>query len=308
MDNHEYPSDSENDIHRPYKRARRTPSPSRSNGHPSRSSLPPLSLSILGVEPFDEFIIEIADFIHHMIKTRPDGPGRVEVEAKVGVLREKGSGQRLSLPVLVETILEPDSFEYRFESNMSAMQHKHFNQLLNNLKTNQPGHAGSPLQYAHLRLVDTFYPSDNRDKVRVTRDETTSEVKECMKKIRLGSLDIYCPKRNADWRISVNLEVPVPPPIGSSTHTRRKDRMSYTHEEFVIDLTQVTASSGGNAKTEILHELELELARPDYVLYAASKRDDPAADELEQSAFNELIRAFVNNARILVKNATGNWQ
>lgn len=32
-------------------------------------------------------------------------------------------------------------------------------------------------------------------------------------------------------------------PIGSPTHTRRKDRMSYSHEEFVIDLTQVTSST-----------------------------------------------------------------
>lgn len=66
------------------------------------SSLPPLSLSILGVEPLDEFIKEIADFIHHMIISRPDLPGNVEVEAKIGLLRERGGG-RLSLPVLVET-------------------------------------------------------------------------------------------------------------------------------------------------------------------------------------------------------------
>ena len=35
------------------------------------STLPPLSVSILGVEPMDEFILEIADFIHHTIMTRP---------------------------------------------------------------------------------------------------------------------------------------------------------------------------------------------------------------------------------------------
>ena len=69
MDDRDYSSETEND-HRPYKRPRRTPSPSRTNGHPS--SLPPLSPSILGVEPFDEFIMEIADFIYHMIKTRPE--------------------------------------------------------------------------------------------------------------------------------------------------------------------------------------------------------------------------------------------
>ena len=65
--------------------------------------LPPLSLSILGLEPLDEFIKEIADFIHHMITTRPDMAGNVEVEAKIGILRDKATGQRLALPVLVES-------------------------------------------------------------------------------------------------------------------------------------------------------------------------------------------------------------
>jgi hypothetical protein len=38
--------------------------------------------------------------------------------------------------------------------------------------------------------------------------ETTGAVIECMRKIRLGDLNIYSPKRAADWRVSVNLEVP----------------------------------------------------------------------------------------------------
>lgn len=42
----------------------------------------------------------------------------------------------------------------------------------------------------------------------MTRDEKTSEVVACVKKVRLDSLDIYSPKRAADWRISVNVEVP----------------------------------------------------------------------------------------------------
>jgi hypothetical protein len=66
--------------------------------------LPPLSLSILGVEPLDEFIREVADFIHHLITTQPpDLQGDIEVEAKIGVLRDRGTGNRLQLPVLVET-------------------------------------------------------------------------------------------------------------------------------------------------------------------------------------------------------------
>ena len=69
------------------------------------SNLPPLSVSILGVEPLDEFIREIADFVHHMVTTRsnmsPDA--KVEVEAKLGVLKDRTTGKRISLPVLVET-------------------------------------------------------------------------------------------------------------------------------------------------------------------------------------------------------------
>lgn len=75
------------------------------NGYSSdTTALPPLSLSILGVEPLDEFIREVADFIHYQISTRPqDLTGAVEVEAKVGILRDRDTGKRLQLPVLTET-------------------------------------------------------------------------------------------------------------------------------------------------------------------------------------------------------------
>lgn len=74
-------------------------------------------------------------------------------------------------------------------------------------------HKTEPLRYQHSYLVDTFYNSDGRDgeKIRVTRDEKTNEVKECTKKIRLGSLDVTSPLYNADWRVSVNYEVPGEP-------------------------------------------------------------------------------------------------
>lgn len=315
----------DHEYQRPTKRARHTPppappssssshrGPSMNNGSSngsgrSPSNLPPLSLSILGVEPLDEFIREVADFIHHMIGQRPEGANGVEVEAKVGVLRDKVSGQRLSLPVLVETIIMPNSVDCRFESNMSPIQHKHFNTLLNNLKTTSS--TPSEMNYAHLHLVDSFYaaPDGRGEKVRVTRDEKSGAVQACVQKVRLGSLDIYSPKRAADWRISVNVEIPVPQPIGTATHTRKKDRMSYTHEEFIVDLTQVTSTFGASSKPEVLHELEVELARPEYLLSTAAKRGDPNVSESERGAFDELIRAFVNNARILVRNSGDGWQ
>ena len=65
----------------------------------------------------------------------------------------------------------------------------------------------SPVDYTHSYLIDTFYPTENREKVRVTRDEKTKAVVECIRKIKLGDLNIYSPKRSADWRVSVNYEV-----------------------------------------------------------------------------------------------------
>ena len=124
----------------------------RSNGHAPPAPLPPLSLSILGVEPLDEFIREIADWVNHMIMTRPGAAeypgGKVEVEAKIGVLRDRATGARFALPVLVETgvypffvfyfflvffggmldkfccclVLAPELPNVRFESNMSVVR------------------------------------------------------------------------------------------------------------------------------------------------------------------------------------------
>ena len=57
----------------------------------------------------------------------------------------------------------------------------------------------------------------------------------------------------------------------------------------------------------MLHELEVEIARSALLLSTASKRGDPNVPEHERNAFDELIRSFVNNARILVKNASEGW-
>ena len=91
----------------------------------------------------------------------------------------------------------------------SQMQHKQFNTLLNDLqaRSTQPSHPSSPLTYSHKRLVDSFYPSDGHDRIRVTRDEKTGAVIDCMRKVRLGDLNVYSPKTTADWRISVNMEI-----------------------------------------------------------------------------------------------------
>lgn len=92
----------------------------QSNGNvdrnaPSAPSLPPLSLSILGTEPTDEFILEIADFVYRAIVNRPE-PGRIEVEAKIGILNDNHTGRRILLPVGSETSMSIclDAFKIGF--------------------------------------------------------------------------------------------------------------------------------------------------------------------------------------------------
>lgn len=53
-----------------------------------------------------------------------------------------------------------------------------------------------------------------------------------------------------------------------------------------------------------MHELEVEIARPELLLSTAANRGNPAVSDHERNAFDELIRAFVNNARTLVRNVT----
>jgi len=96
-------------------------------------------------------------------------------------------------------------------------QHKRFNDLLNDLLSPTshapPRATASPITYSHKRLIDSFYGSEGPGgpgKIRVTRDEKTGTVVECVRKMRLGDLNVYSPKSAADWRITVSLEIPGP--------------------------------------------------------------------------------------------------
>lgn len=75
---------------------------------------------------------------------------------------------------------------------------------------------------------------------------------------------------------------------------------------FILMHKQISLTSC-DWQPEVLHELEVEIARPGFLLEVASKRGDPNVSETERNAFDELIRVFVNNARILVRNAIEGW-
>lgn len=134
----------------------------------------------------------------------------------------------------------------------------------------QPSSKRIPLTYAHKKERDVFYeiaPSAlpvviqhnlhtrHKPKVRVTSDQKTGEILAKIVKCRLADLDIYSPRTCLDWRVSVNLEMNYDgdirelTPVSDNVNNagilekrpieRNKDRMSYRHLAYQIDLTQV---------------------------------------------------------------------
>ena len=133
----------------------------------------------------------------------------------------------------------------------------------------QPGTNRIPLTYAHKKERDTFYeisPSAlppiiqhhlhprHKPKVRITTDQRTGAVLARIVKCRIADLDVYSPRTCLDWRVSVNLEMNYDGnisdlaltgdagPAGKKGSERNKDRMSYRHLAYQIDLTQVVTT------------------------------------------------------------------
>ena len=123
------------------------------------------------------------------------------------------------------------------------------------------------MDYIHKRECDTFYelsqagalslpssiraqmnPRHNKAKVRITTDQKTGEVKAKIVKVRVADIDVLSPLTAFDWRVSVNLEMNFEGDMRDLIETtmegkrpdRNKDRVSYKHLFYTIDLTQVT--------------------------------------------------------------------
>ncbi|KAL9599114.1 MAG: hypothetical protein Q9219_004072 [cf. Caloplaca sp. 3 TL-2023] len=260
------------------------------------------------------------------------GGAVVEIEAKIGQIIDKNTNDRIRLPVMTECILSRTDPNLRtaFRSSMTAAQHSRLNGFLNQALTNSkpalPGEAPKkprvPLTYVHTRETDTFYelspnaintlpPSvqayldrRNRPKVRITTDQKTGKEMAKIIKVRVSDIEVYSPQTPFDWRVSVSLEVNydgdtrdlVEMSEGKERKKadRNKDRVSYKHSHYQIDLTQVKAAEA-NAKVEKEHELEIEVSS------AAVRDQGQLVLQGQPNKYEELIKGFVDNVRTLVR-------
>ncbi len=250
--------------------------------------LGPWERSLTGRAPLSPLTKEIADFLFLNVVNRPDwGELKahkidVEIEAKLGLLIDKNTNQRLFLPIKgVAVLSEGMKGKTAFQGGLGEGAEgegcfRELNQVLNGWV--QESFAGKkqgrvPIDYQHRREIDTFHHLGvsavgllppamqatlntpalrNRGvKVRVSRDQRTGKEIARIVKCRVADLDVVFPERAMDCRISVNFEMewegdlPIDagrPPNPEDGGERRKDRLSYKQSGYTVDLTQVTSS------------------------------------------------------------------
>ncbi|CAG8909432.1 unnamed protein product [Penicillium egyptiacum] len=251
----------------------------------------------------------------------------IEIEAKLGHIIDLDSRDRIHLPILTESVLNRENARIRtsFESKMTVEQHRAMNNFLNEaVKASmpQPNSTRIPLAYVHKKERDTFYEIQASDlppvirqnlnprhkpKVRVTTDERTGEILAKIVKCRVADVDVCSPRTTVDWRVSVNLEMEYTGdvsnlPVVDAAVTkggrgdRIKDRMSYRHLAYQVDLTQVAKSDQQPGKNEFEHELEVEVSAEEI-----RRQGQLAMSGDPKNQYEDLVKGFVDNIRLLAR-------
>ena len=117
-----------------------------------------------------------------------------------------------------------------------------------------------------------------------------------IEKVRVADLNIHAPNQALDFRISINQEQPRSKPNSNPVFERNKDRISYQHGGIAFDLTQVKGAA--DKDPDVRHELELEFADSNTLAKEKSKHD-----RKEPSHYTQMIEIFMNNIRLLSRNA-----
>lgn len=195
------------------------------------------------------------------------------------------------------------------------------NQFLNatTQESRQPGRVH--MQYAHLHQTDSFStlsaagyaalpesarkrPLKRELRLRTTRDSRTGQVLARIVKIPLGDIHIYNPNEPYDCRISMNLEVNlerpdldpaalIEPPTAEkpAQPERKKDRLSYKHLCYSVDLTKVEVQGVARPKYELELELDPGKLRAQMALQSQGQPNGVA----------DVVSGFIDNACFLMK-------
>ncbi|KAL9619226.1 MAG: hypothetical protein Q9160_006161 [Pyrenula sp. 1 TL-2023] len=273
------------------------------------STSPPWEACITNTVPYEDLTRLLCDliFLHIGGAEPPEGGAKFEIEAKLGEIQSREEHTRLRYPMMTEALVNTDN-----------VHHKALNDFLNECLKHSQAPNRVPIHYKHIHESDAFHELTkdgienlppairnyvnprHRPRVRITTDMETNEITAKIIKSRLVDFDIFSPRTQFDYRISISVEspwngsedwlIPVNEAEGRRGE-RQKDRVSYRHLAYQIDLTQVTYPAT-NRKD---HELEVEVA-PDTL-----RQEIAAAKAREPSRYEELVRGFVDNVRLLAR-------
>jgi hypothetical protein len=149
--------------------------------------------------------------------------------------------------------------------------------------------------------IVTYLNPHHKPRVRRTVDEQTNQVKATIIKSRIVDLEVYNPRCEFDYRISISVESPWEgnpkwlENADDNKQDRRKDRISYRHRAYQVDLTQVKYE---NVAAKLEHELEVEIST-DVIRMEIDKAKSGQAD-----GYMDLVRGFVDNVRILCREGS----
>lgn len=285
--------------------------------------------TIAEIDPYESLTRKITEWVIGMLGNAPPPPGsQFEIEAKIGQVVDQETGERLVLPIASEVLLNSNQLRGRikFQSTMTAQQHEALNNFLNDLvKRNLAEAKAHPekerIGYDHPRENDEFFVMNEQGKqqlheglrawlpystkphevrVRRTVDKSTGAIKAQIIKTRIADQNILNPDCQFDYRISISLETPWDGPHEfltpvASLRGRNKDRMSYRHLMYQVDLTQVTHTDD---PTRVEHELEVEVSTE------AIRKDLEALYANKQSDLEPRIRGLIDNVRLLCRKGT----
>ncbi|KAI1432560.1 CYTH-like domain-containing protein [Xylaria sp. CBS 124048] len=299
----------------------------------------PWEPTIESSKPIDVISRSVADFfVFHVLQgpnpaeLRARG-AQVEIEAKLGTIIDKSTNDRIELRIQAGECVIGEGSRIAFRSSMTTNQHQVLNEYLNGqVKTslsprNFTATPRVPIKYVHRRQKDRFFelpahlrqrlpapivnllPPNAPLKARITYDQMTGNVVAKIVKARVADFHIHMAHMPLDCRISINIEWDWDGPPQEIEQNqvsnkdrqsdRNKDRLSYTHGFYQIDLTQVTQENQGPkgqpGLTTQEHELEIEL--DSRILYDQGQ----LLMKGEPNRYADLVDGLVDNVRVLAR-------
>jgi len=148
--------------------------------------------------------------------------------------------------------------------------------------------------------IQQFLNPHHKPRVRITHNKDDNSLKARIIKSRIADIEIYNPACDFDYRISISIESPWSGPeqwlvpMQANGGERNKDRMSYRHLAYQVDLTQVSYST----KRDLEHELEVEIS------VEQIRKELNALQSGQPSRYEDLVRGLLDNVRVLCRQGT----